>query len=98
MKVSGADSPVVASGKVFGVVVPKVVSPGFPVNNELALPDPVTNPVESHVDCFGSLLLDCVVADALSAGVVRLDGSGWLGVAKKFERVAEHAGILSIVE
>ena len=96
MKASGADSPVVASGKVFGAVVPKVVPPGFPVRNELALPDPVPNPVESHVNCFGSLLFDCVVADALSAGVVRFDGSGWLGVAKKLKCVAEHAGILSI--
>jgi hypothetical protein len=34
--------------------------------------DSVTNPIESHVDCFGSALFDSFIGKSCSAGVVCL--------------------------
>jgi hypothetical protein len=68
------------------------------VDNELALVNPVADPVETHVHGFGSALLDRVVGDAFSAFVVGLDGCGRLWMTEFLEGDAEAAGILRNVE
>jgi hypothetical protein len=67
---------------VLGEVVGEVVGALSPVYVELPLADSVADPVETHVYCFRSLLLDSVVGDAFSALVVGLDRCRGLRVAK----------------
>jgi hypothetical protein len=58
----------------------------FSVDDDLALVNPVADPVETHVHGF--------IGDAFSEFVVGLDGCGWLGMTEFFEVDAEAAGIL----
>ena len=79
--VLGACSTVMFRGMVLCKVVHEVVFTFLPVDEELTLFDSIPDPVESHVHCFGSLLLDGVVGDAAGACVVCFDWGGWLWVA-----------------
>ena len=83
---------------VFRVVVCKILGALAPMDEEMALADAVSDPIEAHVHGFGSSLFDGVVADAGGAGVVGLDGSGWLWVMHVFEDGSEHGCLLGIVE
>jgi hypothetical protein len=56
-------------GEVFGLVG----FSGLPVDGELALVYPVSNPVETHAHGFGSALLNCIVGSAFIAFVVCFD-------------------------
>ena len=49
---------------VFGEVVRSIVVCFTPVDAEVALADAVTDPVEAHIDGFGSALLVSVIGDA----------------------------------
>ena len=70
--------------EVFGPVVSFFVLAGSPKDVELALADAVTHPIETHVDCFASFLLDGVVGDARRCAVVSFDWSSILWVAQFF--------------
>jgi hypothetical protein len=48
---------------------------------ELVLFNSVFYPVEYHVHCFGALLLDCVIDDAICCGVISFEFCGFLSVA-----------------
>ena len=58
MKVNGLHKTMMGGRVVFSVEVAKVGATWFPVDKELALDFAIFDPVESHIDCFGSLLLD----------------------------------------
>ena len=51
----------------------------FPMHSELALADSISNPIESHVHCFGSFGFNSVVGDAFGDCVVGLNW-GWAGL------------------
>ena len=72
---------VVGSGVVFGVVVTKVDDPGRVVDEKLLLALAVLDPVEAHVDGFGSFLFDGFVGEPHRCSVVDLDRGGRLGMA-----------------
>ena len=80
----------------FGERISEVSTAGTVVDQELLLPDAITNPVEAHVHCFGTLLLDCVVGEAFSCGVVHLHGCGRLGMIELGERDAKRDGLPAI--
>jgi len=61
-----------------GDVVRKIGDPALPVDLELALHHPVTDPVETHVDGLGAALLDSVARDAPGAFIVGDEEGGWL--------------------
>ena len=42
---------------VLGEIVTKVSAAGFPMNEKLTLPGAVLDPIEAHIDGFGSFLL-----------------------------------------
>ena len=63
-------------------VVAMVVFPGIPIDSELSLFHPVTEPIESHVDCFGSFLFNGIVDDTSRGTVVRFEWSGRLFVSQ----------------
>ena len=56
---------VVRSGVMFCEIITEVRTTGLPVNFELALIASVANPIKTHIHCFGSLLFDGVVDDAV---------------------------------
>ncbi len=84
MEVDFADAAVMGNGMMLGEVISQVVRALFPVDAELALADPISNPVEAHVDGFRAALFDAVIDDAVSYLVVGLDRCGRLGMAKSF--------------
>jgi len=61
-----------AGGMVFGEVIGMIGAAGTPKNVELALADPVVNPIKSHVDGFGPLLFHGVIGNAAGGAVVGL--------------------------
>ena len=67
MEVDGSHFFVVGGGMVLGEVVSIIELSSFPVDCKLILFDHVLDPVESHVNGFGSFLFDCVICNALSA-------------------------------
>ena len=56
-----------------GVIVPQVSDSGLPVDEELTLAYVVAYPIKAHINDFRSFLLDGVVGEAFSGGVVNLD-------------------------
>ena len=67
-------------GVMFGDIVTFVVAARCPIVSELFLADSVAKPVELHVHGF-ELFHDVVVDNAKGCCIVRLNGSGGLGMA-----------------
>jgi len=57
---------------VFGEVIGTIGATRVPKNVELALADPVADPIKSHVDGFGPLLFHGVIGNAAGSAVVGL--------------------------
>ena len=83
---------------VFGEVVGFVECASAPIDDELALADAVTDPVEAHVDGFGSALFYGVIGDTGGCVVVSDNGSGRLRVAEFFEARADGTCFLAVVK
>ena len=83
---------------VLGEVVTEVSAAVFPINEKLALPGAVMDPIEAHVDEFGSFLFYCAVGEAFGGGVVDADWSRWLRVLEFCEGSAYWHGLLTIME
>ncbi len=98
MEKRGPDGPVVGHRVVLGPVVGMVFRSLAPMDTELALSDSIAYPVEAHVDGLGSALFDAIIDDAISHFIVRLDGSGRLGMAQSLQCVADGARFPGIVE
>ena len=81
MEVARADASVTSGSVMLGEVVDMIVGTSFPVYKKLTLAHTVADPIKSHVNGFGALLLDGAVDDACSSHVFRLERSGWLWVA-----------------
>jgi hypothetical protein len=81
-----------------GEVVCLVSFSRFPVDNELALLNAVTDPVESHIHGTRAALLNGVVGYAVGAFVISLDGGWGLRVSKFFQGDTDAAGILCDIE
>ena len=61
MQVGRSYNTVMVRIVVLGEVLNNVSAAGFPINEKLALPDAVLDPIETHIDGFGSFLLDFAV-------------------------------------
>ena len=70
-----------SSRVVLGEIISQVTTTWLPGDIELALPNSVANPVESHVYGLGPAVLDSVVGEAHSAAVVAGDVGATLWVA-----------------
>ena len=68
-------------GVVFWDIVSNIISTWSPVDQKLVLFHPVSDPVESHINCFAPLLLHCAFEEAYRCFIVHLHRSRWLGVA-----------------
>ena len=89
---------VMGSILVLDEVVTEVSAAGFPINEKLALPSAVLDPIEAHVDEFGSFLFDCSVGEAFRGRVVNADLSRWFWVPEVLESSAHQNGLLAIVK
>jgi len=83
---------------VFGEVIGTIGGAWTPKNVELALADPITDPIKPHVDGFGPFLFHGVIGDAAGGTVVSLKWCGWLGMAKFLQGDAHRTDGLSIEE
>ena len=70
----------------------------FPVDVEVSLLRPISQPVEAHVHGFGSFLLDSVVDDSLGCAIVSFDGCSGLRVTQFLETLSHGEDFLSIGE
>jgi len=83
---------------VFGKIIFMVGTAQLPENVELALPDMIPDPIESHVDDLGLLLFGGVIGNAASSTVVCLEWCGWLWVLEFIQGSPEGADGLCIKE
>ena len=72
---------VMFAGMVFGRVISQVGVARGPIQCKLLLCDTVFDPVESHVNSFGTFTFECTGNDAVGSLVVGTDRSWRLGVA-----------------
>ena len=99
VQVGGTHFDVMCWRVVLALVVGKIGGSRLPVHFELALFGSVLDPIEAHIDGFGSLLFDCVISDVRGSAVVGLDRGWWLIVAQFFETGSNKgAGFFSVVE
>ena len=63
---------------VLGEIVTKVSAAGFPINEKLTLPGAVLDPIELHIDGFGSFFLYGAICETFRGRVVDADWSWWL--------------------
>ena len=68
----------VYGGVVFAEVISFVLFAWAPVDKEVSLLDAVSDPVEAHINGFGSPLFYCVRGEADSYFIVCLYRSWWL--------------------
>ena len=66
---------------VFGEEISDVGAAGSPIDVKLFLVNAVADPIKSHINGFGALLLNSAIHDAGSGGVVGGNGGRRLGVA-----------------
>ena len=89
---------VISRRGVLGEIVTKVSAAGFPINEKLAFLGAVLDPIEAHIDGFGSFLLYGAVCETFGGRVVDADWSFWLRVPKFLEGSAYRHGLLAIVK
>ena len=98
VQVGRSHNKVMGRRVVLGEVVNEVSASGFTINEKLAYPSAVLDPIEAHIDGFGSFLFDCAVGKAFRGRVVDADWSRWLRVPEFLEGSAYWHGLLAIVK
>ena len=98
LQVGRSHNKVMGSRVVLCEVVTKVSVSGFPINEKLALPGVVMDPIEAHINGFGYFLFGCAVGEAFHGRVVNADWSRWLRVPELLEGSAYRHGLLATVK
>ena len=98
MQVGREHKAVMGRRVVLGEVVTEVSADGFPINEKLALPGAVLDPIEAHVGGFRNFLFDRTVGEAFSGGVVDADWIHWVRVPEFCGGSADRNGLLTIME
>ena len=93
-----ANKLVVLRKMMFGEAITAVGFPRSPTDIELFLADAVADPTAAHVKGLGACLFASFIDNGIGSGVVHLDGSWWLRVAKFIKGDPERAGFFCIVE
>jgi hypothetical protein len=97
-EIAVAHAAMVRGRMMLGEVIGQVIATAAPVYQELALLDTVFDPIEAHIHGLGAFVLDGVIGNAGSTGIVGLDRRWWLLMAKCFQGVAVNRSIFGIVE
>ena len=82
MQVGRSHNAVMGRVVVLGKIFIEFIAAGFPINEKLALPGAVLDPIEAHIDGFGYFFLDCAVCEAFRGRFVDAGWSWWLRVPK----------------
>ena len=98
MQVDGTMLVVVGGAVVFGEVIGSIIFSSAPMNDKLFLVYSVTDPIEMHVDGFGSTLFNSVIGNSSGSTVVGLDDSRGLWVAHFEESGAKCCCLFAVVE
>ena len=80
-----------------GEVVTEVSAAGFPINEKLALPGAVLDPIEAHINGFGSFF-NGAVCETFCGRFVDADWSWWLRVPEFLEGSVYRHGLLAVVK
>ncbi len=80
MQIGGTHSLMMVYGMMLGKIVGPVGVAWLPKDMKVTLPFAVTEPIEVHVNGFGTFLFDSVIYDSTGCVVVSLQGRGGLGV------------------
>ena len=83
---------------VFRKIIGIIVNAAFPINKELPLLDPVSHPIEPHVNGLGATLFHGGVGNTGSASVIGLNWCGRLRVAHVGQDGAQGSTVFSIEE
>ena len=75
VQVGRSHNTVMGRGVVLGEIITKVSAAGFPINDKLALPGAVLDPIEAHIDGSGYFLLYGAVYETFRGRVVDADWS-----------------------
>ena len=98
VQVGRSHNTVMVRRVVLGEIVTEVSAAGFPINEKLDFPGVVLDPIEAHIDGFGSFLLYGAVCKTFYGRVVDTDWSWWLQLPKFLEGSAYRHSLLSIVK
>ena len=82
----------------FCEIIGEIVCAFSPMYQKVSLAHPVSDPVKTHIHCFGSTLFHCIVCDSGGAGIVSLDRCCRLWMPHVAEGVAEHDGLFAVEE
>ena len=81
-----------------GEIVTKVGAAKFPINEKLTLPGALLDPIEAHINGFGSFWLYGAICEPFRNRVVDADWSWWLWVPEFLEGSAYWYGLLAVVK
>ena len=73
----------------FGRIVGQVAVPWFPIYNELVLGDTIFQPIESHIDGFGSFLFYRAGEDTSGGDVIGCEWCWWLRMAHFYKGLSD---------
>jgi hypothetical protein len=85
MEIDRSHSFMMSRGMFLGEVVSMISGSGGPIDMKLALLYPISHPIKTHIHCFGLLLFDCIVDNAVGCSVVGLNRGGGLGMIHLFK-------------
>ena len=83
---------------VLGERVTKVSAAGFTINEKLTLLCAVLDPIEAHINGFGSFFLYGAICETFRGRVVNADWGWWLWVPEFLEGSAYRHGLLAVVK
>ena len=95
VKIGRSHNTVMGRRVVLGELVTEVSSARFPINERLALPGAVLDPIEAHINGFGYFLLYCAVFETFRGRVFNADWSWWLRVPEFLKGSAYRNGLLA---
>ena len=95
--VSWTLSAMINCGVMFSVVVSIIVDSFIPKNFKLILSLTVTKPVIPHIPCLGSLLMNVVIYEASSSGIICLNGRRRLRMIETLKKMSNWNSHTSIV-
>ena len=83
-------------GVMLGEVVTKIVAARAPVNEEMATPGAILNPIKAHVHDFVYFLFNGVIVKNCGSGVFYTERGRRLGVSELGKGVANGNGLLAV--
>ena len=85
-------------GMVLRDIVSNIICTWSPVDHELVLIDPVSNPVKSYINCLAPILFHCAIEESNGCFVINFHSSRWLWVAHLWKGHSKKKRFFSILK